>query len=96
MACQVAGNCGGCSIDGNVQELLGDWRGVLKGLLAVELLLQDGTGLSNRREAVRLELGGAGSRAADDLVEGPNDVDFGVRAPEEKDAQLLGQPLVSS
>ena len=89
----MAGNCGGCGIDCNVQELLGDWRRMLEGLLAVERLLQDGTCLSNGREAVRLELGGAGSRAADNLVEGPNDVDYNMRAPEEEGSQLLGQPL---
>ena len=66
---------------------------MLEGLLAVELLLQGGTRLSNGREAVRLELGGAGSRAADNLIEGPDDVDFDMRAPEEEDSQLLGQPL---
>ena len=66
---------------------------MLEGLLALELLLQDGTCLSNGWEAVRLELGGAGSCAADNLIEGPDDVDFYMRAPEEEDSQLLGQPL---
>ena len=56
-------------------------------------MLQDGTGLSNGRESVRLGLGGAGSRAANDFIESPDDVDFNMRAPEEEDAQLLGQPL---
>ena len=43
--------------------------------------------------AVWLELVNAGCRAADNLIEGPDDVDFNVRAPEEKDSQLFGQPL---
>ena len=40
-----------------------------------------------------LEMGNGGSRTADDLVEGPNDVNFCVCAPKEEDTQLFGQPL---
>ena len=49
-------------------------------LLALKLLLQSGSCLPNRGQVVWLKLGGAGCCAADDLIEGPNDVDFCARA----------------
>ena len=61
----------------------------------MEFLLQYCSCLPDRGEATWLKLGGAGCRAADNLIEGPNDVNFYVRASEEEDTQLLGQPLRS-
>ena len=46
-------------------------------------------------EAVWLEMGNGGCRTADNLIEGPNDVNFYMRASKEEDPQLLGQPLRS-
>ena len=53
--------------------------------VAVEFLLQYCLRLPYGGEAVWLNLGGGGRRAADDLVEGPNDVNFNMRASKEED-----------
>ena len=58
---------------------------MFEGLLAVEFLLQYCSRLPDGGEAVWLKLGRAGCRAADNLIEGPNGVNFYVCASKEED-----------